>query len=88
MENILMEASSNASAPIIYVSGHWHEIGENTFNQPGDNLVYLNLPSVQYTEDGGLGFIAEVTESEVTLTGMNFLTDEPLDDHIYHIPIG
>ena len=85
MEAILRSAAADATAPIVYVSGHWHDIGENTFSQPDDRLVLLNLPSVQYTEDGGLGFLAEVREGEVTLTGMNFLTDEPLEGYEYHI---
>ena len=85
VERILTEASATAAAPIIYVSGHWHEIGENTFARPNDRLVYLNLPSVQYTGEGGLGFVAEVTDGEVTLTGMNFLTDQPLEGYAYHI---
>lgn len=85
MRQILTDASANAAAPIVYVSGHWHEIGEDTFAQPNDKLVYLNLPSVQYTGEGGLGFVAEVRDSKVTLTGMNFLTDEPLEGYEYHI---
>ena len=83
--NILNAAAANAAAPIIFVSGHCHEIGENTFAQPSDRLVLLNLPSVQYTEDGGLGFVAELTDGKVTLTGMNFLSDEPLEGYRYEI---
>ena len=81
MERILTAAAEAAAAPIVYVCGHTHEIGEDTFCQPNDRLVYLTLPSVQYTYGGGLGFVAEVTESEVTLTGMNFLTDAVLEDY-------
>ena len=85
MEQILAGAAENAAAPVIYVSGHCHEIGENTFAQPHERLIYLNLPSVLYTEDGGLGFVAEVRDGEVTLTGMNFLEDRALEDYTYHI---
>ncbi len=85
MEQILSDAAEGAKAPIVYVSGHDHEIGENTFASPCDDLVYLNLPSVQYTDDGGLGFIAEIREHELTLTGMDLLTNEPLDGYEYHI---
>lgn len=88
MERILTSASAGAKAPIVYVSGHRHEIGENTFAQPNENLVYLNLPSVQYTDDGGLGFVAELTDTELTLTGMNFLTNEPLEGYVRRIPVG
>lgn len=88
MERILLSASAGAKAPIVYVSGHQHEIGENTFAQPNARLVYLNLPSVQYTNGGGLGFVAELTETELTLTGMNFLTNEPLAGYAYSLPIG
>ena len=85
MESILTSAAENAAAPIVYVSGHNHEIGENTYASPCGNLIYLNLPSVLYTDDGGLGFIAEVKENELTLKGMNFLTNEPLDGYEYSI---
>ena len=84
MEEILKNAAEKAKAPVIYVSGHWHEIGENTFSQEG-MLVYLNLPSVLYTEDGGLGFTAEIREHKLTLTGMNFITNEALKDYTYII---
>ena len=85
MEQILTAAAENAKAPILYVSGHNHEIGENTFTRAHEHLIYLNLPSVQYTDDGGLGFLAQVRAHELTLTGMNFLTDEPLDGYEYAI---
>ncbi len=85
MEEILLSACENASAPVIYVSGHCHEIGGNTFAQPAEKLIYLNLPSVLYTDDGGLGFTAEITADTVTLTGMNFLEDRALDEYTYVI---
>ena len=85
MEQILTNAAEAAAAPIVYVCGHTHDIGGRTFRQPNDKLVFLELPSLQYTYGGGLGFVAEVTDGEVTLTGMNFLTDQPLDDFEYHI---
>ena len=85
VKNILSDAAEAAAAPIIFVSGHGHEIGGNTFTQPCERLVYLNLPSVLYTDDGGLGFIAEVYGHKVVLTGMNFLTDEPLQGYEYVI---
>ncbi|MBR0113141.1 MAG: metallophosphoesterase [Clostridia bacterium] len=85
MESILMQASENAAAPVIYVSGHCHEIGENTYAAPNEKLIYLNLPSVLYTEDGGLGFTAEVTDTSVILTGINFLEDRALDGYTYII---
>ena len=85
VESILNNAAQAAAAPIVFVSGHCHDIGENTIAQPADRLVLLNLPSVEYTWDGGLGFVAELTEGRVTLTGMNFLTDEPLEGYRYEI---
>ncbi|MBR3438335.1 MAG: metallophosphoesterase [Clostridia bacterium] len=84
MAEILKNAAQKAKAPIVYVSGHQHEIGENTFSREG-MLVYLNLPSMLYTDDGGLGFTAEIREHSLTLTGMNFLTSTPLEDYIYII---
>ena len=85
MEQILTSAAANAKAPVIHVSGHDHDIGDNTFASPCDNLIYLNLPSVQYTGDGGLGFTAEIRENELTLTGMDFLNNKPLDGYEYRI---
>ena len=85
MERILTAAAARAKAPILYVSGHNHEIGGNTYASPCENLVYLNLPSVLYTDDGGLGFVAQVRAHELSLTGMNFLTNEPLDGYEYRI---
>ena len=85
MAQILSDAADNAKAPILYVSGHCHEIGANTFVRAGAHLVYLNLPSVLYTGDGGLGFIAQVKDHALVLTGMDFLTDTPLDGYSYTI---
>ena len=85
MAQILTSAAGQARAPIVYVSGHCHEIGENTYTSPCGNLILLNLPSVLYTEDGGLGFLAEIRAHEVTLTGMSFLTNERLDGYEYHL---
>ena len=85
VEQILTECSENAEAPVVFVSGHMHEIGENTFAMPNDKLVYLNLPSLLDTEGGGLGFIVEVKESDISITGMNFLENKPLEDYVYNI---
>ena len=83
INRILRLASMGAAAPIVFVSGHNHAIGDNTYAKFGRRLVYLNLPSVEYTEDGGLGFVAEVYEHNVVLRGMNFLLNEPLPDYEY-----
>ena len=83
IERILLDAAEKASAPIIMVSGHRHALDEYTFAQPKERLIYLNLPSMEYTDDGGLGFVAEVYEHELILTGMNFFTDTPLEGHTY-----
>ena len=78
LERILTARAETADAPIIVVSGHNHDIGENTFRRPAENLVCLNLPSLIYTGAAGLGFVAEVTAEGVALTGMNFVTGETL----------
>lgn len=85
MEQILTDAARNAKAPILYVSGHDHDIGDNTFASPCDNLIYLNLPSVLYTDGGGLGFTAQVKNHELVLTGMDFVENAPLDGYEYRI---
>ncbi|MBQ6065423.1 MAG: metallophosphoesterase [Clostridia bacterium] len=84
MEQILTAAAENAAAPIVYVSGHWHALGGNTFSRPLDKLVYLNLPSF-LDNDGAPGFIAELTEHTLTLTGYSFLREEPLEGFEYHV---
>ena len=84
VERILRAAARNAAAPILYVSGHTHaDLSDRTVTRDGDRLVYLNLPSVLFTRnDGdedyhaGLGYIAEVTDRAVTLTAMDFMTDQ------------
>jgi hypothetical protein len=85
LENILLSRAETATAPIILVSGHRHIIGENTFRSPAQGLVYLNLPSLLDTEDGGMGFVAEMTAHEIILTGMNFITGETLPGHTYTV---
>ena len=84
VEQILTTAAANAAAPIVYVSGHWHSLGGNTFSQPTEKLIYLNLPSFLDNE-GAPGFIAELTENALTLTGYSFLREEPLEGFEYHI---
>ena len=83
IEQILLEAQENAAAPIVMVSGHRHALDDKTFAQPAERLIYLNLPSVQYTDEGGLGFVAEVTANGLYLTGMNFLIDARLEGYCY-----
>ncbi|MCR5484082.1 MAG: metallophosphoesterase [Clostridiales bacterium] len=83
LSEILYKNAENASAPIIYISGHWHELGADTFFVPRENLIYLNLPSLLHTDDGGLGFTAEVYDKKVVLTGMDFLKNEALDGFTY-----
>ena len=85
IERILTDASAAARAPIVFISGHYHTFGRNTFTQRNDRLVFLNLPSMQYTDERGLGFIAEVTDSAVTLTARYLLTDEPVKGYSYRI---
>ena len=83
LESILTEHANTGRALIVLVSGHKHALGEETFTRLAKNLISLNLPSLQYTEPGGLGFIAEVTASRLTLTGMNFLTGETLNGYTF-----
>ena len=85
ISQILTAASETAKAPIVFVSGHYHSIGENTFRRQNDKLFWLNLPSMQYTDDRGLAFIAEVTAHTVILTGVYILPDEPAEGYCYKI---
>lgn len=84
VRQILTDAAAVAAAPIVYVSGHWHAIGDNTFSQPLDKLICLNLPSFLDNE-GAPGFVAELTDDALTLTGYSFLREEPLEGYEYHI---
>ena len=81
---ILTDAAANADAPVVFVSGHRHTIGSGTFSQPLEKLVCLNLPSF-LDNDGALGFIAELTDDALTLTGYSFLREEPLEGFAYRV---
>ena len=77
LRQILSRAAAEADAPVVVVSGHHHEIGENTFRIDADGVVHLNLPSALYTDD--------VTDGEIVFTGMNFLTGETLADYAWRV---
>jgi hypothetical protein len=85
LDGILTLYAHWARAPVVCVSGHRHEIGENTFSRPARNLVYLNLPSLLDTEPGGMGFVAEIADTWISFTGMDFITGEELEGHWYYL---
>ncbi|MCR5484081.1 MAG: metallophosphoesterase [Clostridiales bacterium] len=83
--NIMRSNAEGAAAPVIYVSGHLHVIGENTFSNPFKNLYYLNLPSALYNDGGGMGFNAEVYDGKIIFTGMNYIKNRKLDGFTYTV---
>lgn len=88
IENIMLR-HSNSDTPIIYVSGHMHKLGENTYEKV-ENIHYLNLPSVLYgPEDekkGALGFMLEIYNKSIVLRCRDFESGKWVDEYLYEIP--
>lgn len=80
----ILEGHAEKGMKILFVSGHMHEIGENTFEQDG-SIYYLNLPSFQY--DNGIGFTVNVYSDKMIVQGVNFLDGEAMSDYIYTIEL-
>ena len=88
IENI-MHCHSSSDAPIIYISGHMHKMGENTYEKV-ENIHYFNLPSLQYgpnkDESGAYGFMLEVYNKNIVLRARDFENNKWFDDFVYEIP--
>ncbi|MBQ6065221.1 MAG: metallophosphoesterase [Clostridia bacterium] len=66
--------------PVIFISGHLHApFSEYTFEQHGDNLYCLNVPSV-HTAQAGQGCTLECYADRVLIRARNFITGEWLPD--------
>lgn len=49
LEKLLEETAAKTGAPVLHVSGHRHrDFGENSFEDAGGGLYFLNLPSFEY----------------------------------------
>ncbi|MBQ6421484.1 MAG: metallophosphoesterase [Clostridia bacterium] len=73
---------------VVFISGHLHEdFSEYSFQQPLPNLYCLNLPSAQFTNEGGIGCTLECYADKVLIRPRNFITGEWLQD-AYAIPLG
>ena len=72
MEALLTEAAAASDAPILHVSGHRHrDFSANSFEDAGNGLYYLNLPSFEYS-DGNPGAVLRIAEDKITLQGYYF----------------
>ena len=66
--------------PVIFISGHLHApFSEYTFEQHGDNLYCLNVPSV-HTAEAGQGCALECYADHVLIRARNFITGEWLPE--------
>ena len=73
---------------VVFISGHLHaEYNPYSFEQVGDRLYFLNLPSAQYTEEFGQGCTLECYTDRVLIRTRNFITGEWLPDE-YTVPLG
>lgn len=48
IEEVLCEAAAAAEHPIIFVSGHRHQLSPNCVEKASDRLWFINLPSFEY----------------------------------------
>ena len=88
IENIMLR-HSNSDTPIIYISGHMHKMGENTYEKV-ENIHYFNLPSLQYgpniKEEGAYGFLLEIYNKSIVLRARDFEKNKWLEEYVYEIP--
>lgn len=68
---------------ILFVSGHMHKQDEYTFDKAHDNLYYLNLDTIEYSN--GLGYKMDVKGNSIHLEGFNFITNEAVEGRVYDI---
>lgn len=87
LHGILLKHSETGKSPILFISGHYHRLGADTYSVENPRLMHLNLPSFLYTGEGGLGFTAEIAGEKLVLTGMDFRANEALDGYRYEIPL-
>ncbi|MBR4150830.1 MAG: metallophosphoesterase, partial [Firmicutes bacterium] len=77
LEEILKKHTDSYTAPVFWISGHMHTLGSKTYEKNG-HVHYLNLPSLEYTYGGGLGYGFEVYENRIVLKCRNFITESEL----------
>lgn len=80
MEALLTEAAAASDAPILHVSGHRHrDFSANSFEDAGDGLYYLNLPSFEYSY-GNPGAVLRITDDGIGLQGFYFGEERVAED--------
>lgn len=88
VEEIMLKFATEAT-PIIYISGHMHRMGKNTYEKV-ENIHYLNLPSLQYGPDekevGAYGFVMEIYNRSIVLRCRDFKKNKWIDEYFYEIP--
>lgn len=87
LEMLIDKYAEAYDKPIVVVTGHQHDLNEETFTVKESDLYYLNLPSLIYTDEekGGTAFAVEVYESKILILGRNFVTGEWLKGQQYEI---
>lgn len=76
---ILLMHAQTAKAPILFFSGHIHWLRPECVEKAGDNLYYINLPSLEYGgkgEDGcppGSAALVTVSGNKVTVTVRDYI---------------
>ena len=88
VEEVMLK-HSNSDTPIIYISGHMHRMGENTYENV-ENIHYINLPALQYgpneKEEGAYGFLLEIYNKFIVLRARDFEKNKWIDEYLYEIP--
>jgi len=88
VEEVMLK-HSNSDTPIIYISGHMHRMGENTYEKV-ENIHYINLPALQYgpneKEEGAYGFLLEIYNKFIVLRARDFEKNKWIDEYLYEIP--
>ena len=82
LEQLLTETAAKTDAPVLFVSGHMHaDFGEQSFEDAGDGLYYLNLPSFEYN-DGNPGAALTIAADGIYLQRYLFGNSEAIGDRL------
>ncbi len=90
VEAILRKYVPLCKAPVFFISGHlhWNYGVERIDTDFMENLVSVNLPSVSKNEaTTGLGMSLEVYKDKILLRGINYITQEWIEDWQYEIQV-
>jgi len=73
----ILQKYADAGTTILYISGHLHTaVGTIGLQQLGNRLFALDVPSMEYTNGGGEGYVLEAYEDKLRLRGRNFIDGE------------